>query len=230
MQNYQILGADSSKTLFNAAEFATLKKKLCRESQPLVLVKGKPVAGPIDKFILGSEFMKRVDGGEVSHKELSEAQAYIFHAANSKRPDVVLLSLVMASDPGLNLLDALLAVNSLHQGAFEVHKRQYLIAAMMSVGILEVTDPVLATQILQRIPEKSKQAGLDAALLDCVGHKNPNVANSSYTGGPTLMPLIQMIASACSDLPSDTSTNPSCAFSLNMVPIHTRRPRQIAPL
>jgi hypothetical protein len=175
-QNYQILGAGSSKTLFNAAEFGTLQKKLCREGQPLVLVKSKPTTGPIDVFILGSEYMRRVDGGEVSHKDLSEAQAFLFHVANPKRPDVVFLSSLMASDPGLNLLDALLAVNSLHQSAFEAQKRQYLIAAMMSAGVLEVTDPFMATQVLKRIPETSKQEGLDAALLDCVGHKNPSVA------------------------------------------------------
>ncbi len=175
-QTFQVVGANPTKTVFSKAEFVNLQKTLCPEGQPLVLVQEKSTSGSVERFILGTNLMDRVEDDEITEDHLKNFNAYLFHGGMTAKPTAVPLACLMGNGDELSLVDALLSVNSPHQDTSEVYARQCLIAAMLFSSVFGFDDAKLAADLVQKVPERYRKSALDRALFSCAGQERPTLA------------------------------------------------------
>jgi hypothetical protein len=176
--NIQIIGAGPYKTLFNASEYIRLKKSICKEGQPLVLIQTNEESGTSNKFILGATQLRLYDEGSIPLQGLLKFDAFIFNDKPALKSQAIPLASLVGNDKkDAVLLDALLGVNARYQQpAPEIYKRQYVIAAMLYEYMLGFCDQSLAEKLIRAIPRKYKQDALNAAMFYCFGEKGSAIA------------------------------------------------------
>ena len=167
----QVIGADTSKTMFTPSEFSAMQKSLCREGQPLVLVRDRKAAGSTESFILGAKQMKRFNQGKVTLQDILSLDAYLFHERNTSHPARVSLASLYEHDEDIALIDALLGVNGAREPKIGIYSRQCMIAAMLLSKTLGFTDTGMGTKVMKSVPQKFQKDALDAALVTCAGEK-----------------------------------------------------------